>query len=45
MAYLSQKVVEMVGNNGKQVQETIIDWYEVLEPMYGVQDKAVVGAV
>ena len=34
-----------MGNNGKQVQETIIDWYEVLEPMYGVQDKAVVGAV
>jgi len=45
MAYLSQKVVEMVGNNGKQVQETIIDWYKILEPMYGVQDKAVVGAV
>jgi|GEM_PF-4223414 hypothetical protein len=44
MAYISLKVVDKVGNNWNQLQETIIDWYEILEPVYGVQEKAVVGA-
>jgi len=37
-------MVEKVRNEWNQVQETIIDWYQVLEPMYGVQKKALVGA-
>jgi len=35
----------MVGNNWNQLQEDIIDWYKVLESIYEVQEKALIGAV
>ena len=46
MACISQKVmVDKVRNNRNQVQETIIDWYQVLEPVYKAQEKALVEVI
>ena len=46
MAYRSHiLVVDMLGNNWKQVQEDVIDWYQILEPVYKAQEKALVVTV
>ena len=39
------ELVDKVRSEWNQVQETIIDWYQVLEPVCGVQEKALVGAI